>query len=93
MKKLAYNDVNIADTVVALGKFEGLHKGHMLLINKVLQLSHETGKQSVVFSIDMPGTKRIYTIPERDRLLEELGIDWNVTCEFTKKIASMKPET
>lgn len=93
MKKLAYDDVNIADTVVALGKFEGLHKGHMLLINKVLQLSHETGKQSVVFSIDMPGTKRIYTIPERERLLEELGIDFNVTCEFTKKFASMKPET
>lgn len=92
VKKLAYNDVNIADTVVALGKFEGLHKGHMLLINKVLQLSHETGKRSVVFSIDMPGTKRIYTIPERDRLLEELGVDWNVTCEFTKKFASMKPE-
>lgn len=92
MEKLAYNDVNISNTVVALGKFEGLHKGHMLLINKVLQLSHETGKQSVVFSIDMPGTKRIYTIPERDRLLEEIGIDFNVTCEFTKKFASMKPE-
>lgn len=92
MEKLAYNDVNISNTVVALGKFEGLHKGHMLLINKVLQLSHETGKHSVVFSIDMPGTKRIYTIPERDRLLEELGIDFNVTCEFTKKFASMKPE-
>lgn len=92
MKKLAYNDVNIADTVVALGKFEGLHKGHMLLINKVLQLSHETGKQSVVFSIDMPGTKRIYTIPERNRILEEIGIDFNITCEFTKKFASMKPE-
>lgn len=92
MKKLAYNDVNIADTVVALGKFEGLHKGHMLLINKVLQLSHETGKQSVVFSIDMLGTKRIYTIPERNRILEEIGIDFNITCEFTKKFASMKPE-
>ena len=92
MKKLAYNDVNIADTVVALGKFEGLHKGHMLLINKVLQLSHETGKQSVVFSIDMPGTKRIYTIPERNRILEEIGIDFNITCEFTRKFASMKPE-
>ncbi len=92
VKKLAYNDVNIADTVVALGKFEGLHKGHMLLINKVLQLSHETGKQSVVFSIDMPGTERIYTIPERNRILEEIGIDFNITCEFTKKFASMKPE-
>lgn len=92
MKKLAYNDVKITDTVVALGKFEGLHKGHMLLINKVLQLSHETGKTSVVLSIDMAGGKRIYTIPERDKLLEELGIDWNVTCAFTKKFAAMKPE-
>ena len=25
--------------------------------------------------------------------MEELGIDWNVTCEFTKKFAAMKPET
>lgn len=92
MKKLSYNDVNISDTVVALGKFEGLHKGHMLLIHKVLQLSHETGKQSVVFSIDMPGTKRIYTIPERDHILEDLGIDINVTCDFTKKFVAQKPE-
>ena len=93
MEKIAYNDANLTDTVVALGKFEGVHKGHMLLIHKVMQLAHETGKQAVMFTIDMPDTKRIYTVKERDRLFESFGIDVNITCEFSKKFASMKPET
>ncbi len=93
MEKLAYNETNLMDTVVALGKFEGVHKGHMLLINKVLQLAHEAGKSSVVLSIDMPGTKRILTMRERDLLFDSLGIDYNISCEFNKKFAAMKPET
>ncbi len=92
MEKIAYNDANLTDTVVALGKFEGVHKGHMLLINKVMQLARETGKQAVMFTIDMPDSKRIYTIKERDRLFEDFGIDINITCDFSKKFASMKPE-
>lgn len=93
LKKLAYkDDINLTDTVVALGKFEGLHKGHMLLLHKVLQISHEEGKESVVVSIDKPETKRICTIAERDEIFEKIGIDYNITCEFNKKFASIKPE-
>lgn len=92
MRKLDYKDAKLTDTIVALGKFEGLHKGHMLLIDKVLELAGSLKKQSVVFSIDMPGNKRIYTIPERDCLLAELGIDVNVTCEFSRQFAALKPD-
>lgn len=92
MEKISYQDANLTDTVVAIGKFEGVHKGHMLLIHKVMQLARETGKQSVVFTIDMPDVRRIYTERERDRLFEDFGIDVNITCEFSKEFASLKPE-
>lgn len=91
MEKIAYYDANLTDTVVALGKFEGLHKGHMLLLHKVMQLARETDNSAVVFTIDMPDTKRIYTVKERDRLFDALGIDINITCEFTREFASIKP--
>ena len=37
-------------TVVTLGKFDGIHKGHRKLIHKALEISHKTGMKSAVFT-------------------------------------------
>ena len=39
MEIIAYDKAQLNNTAVALGKFEGIHKGHMLLINKITKLS------------------------------------------------------
>ena len=39
-------------TAVALGKFDGIHQGHMLLIEQVLKLQRQ-GYMGVVFTFDM----------------------------------------
>ena len=44
-------DIHLDHTVVALGKFDGLHRGHQLLINKLKEYGKK-GFQTVVFTFD-----------------------------------------
>ena len=39
MKVLTYDEAQLHNTAVALGKFQGLHRGHMLLLNEILDLA------------------------------------------------------
>ena len=41
MEIIAYDKAQLNNTAVALGKFEGVHKGHMLLINKIIELAND----------------------------------------------------
>ena len=89
---VTYDNVNLKHTAVALGKFQGLHKGHMLLINEVLHLASEKNLTSVVFTINMKEDGVINLHDERCAILENCGIDYNVECEFTKEFAGLSPE-
>ena len=46
-------DFRLENTAVALGKFEGLHRGHQLLFDEIKKQKTE-GLKSVVFTFDMP---------------------------------------
>ncbi len=91
MKTIAYNDVKLDNSVVCLGKFQGLHKGHMLLVDKTIEIAKDKGLNSVIFTINVSHQKRIYTDAEREKLLSDMGFAYNVTCEFSKEFASMSP--
>ena len=41
------------NTVVALGKFDGMHKGHQLIFDELIKYK-EMGYQAAVFSFDRP---------------------------------------
>mgnify|MGYP002539984337 CR=1 FL=1 len=68
-------------TAVALGKFDGIHQGHMLLIEQVLKLQRQ-GYMGVVFTFDMrenhvfdvSNMKTIYTSDEKAQLTSWLNI-------------------
>lgn len=92
MRILNYKDVQLNNTVVALGKFEGLHKGHMLLLNKVLELSKKLKCEATLCTIDFPKDKQLYTDEERFSIIEEAGIINIVRCQFTEEFASMSPK-
>lgn len=91
MKVLTYDEAQLHNTAVALGKFQGLHRGHILLVNKILNLAKCEGLSSVVFTININNSKMINTRVDREAILESLGVDYNVDCEFTPSFASMKP--
>lgn len=86
-------------SAVTLGKFDGLHRGHQLLIKQVLQKKQE-GFLASVFTFNMPpnrllnGQSRgtILTNQERRALAEQFQIDLMVQCPFTKEVSCMESE-
>lgn len=76
-------------TAVTLGKFDGLHRGHQKLIQKIKQYAGED-KESVVFAFDMHRMS-LLTQKERKRCLEN-QVDVLVLCSFTPEIRCMEAE-
>ena len=89
-----------APSVITLGKFDGLHRGHELLIEKQKELCSLHNYKSVVFTFDIPPkpgmdssmTKVITTNEEKRIVFEKNGIDILFECPFIKEIMCMEPE-
>lgn len=88
-------------TYVALGSFDGIHKGHLALINKSIELAKKNDSLSMVYTFkNHPRTlinkggapKLIINLEEKTEMLQYLGVDLSVFVEFTKKFMSLEPE-
>lgn len=92
-------DFKLNDSVVSLGKFDGLHRGHQLLLNKILE-QKQLGYQAVMFTFmyhpqNLFSDKEmnlIYTEEEKKYILQKSGLDVLVSYPFTEETASMEPE-
>ncbi len=88
-------------TVLSLGKFDGLHRGHELLLAYMAEKKQEEeGLKAVVFTFDIPPRERIQDIQaqvlttgtEKETLFEKAGIDYVIECPFTRQVMCMEPE-
>ncbi len=78
-------------TAVALGIFDGMHRGHMEVIGLAKRLAEEKGLSAAVFTfktatVTSKGNsyKPIYTDDTKTRLLEEMGIDYLFMADFSQ---------
>lgn len=86
-------------SVVTLGKFDGLHRGHEKLISRTLELGKK-GYETVVFTFDVSplvklGTRikrTLLTNEERRWMLEKKGADCLIECPFVPEVIQMEPE-
>lgn len=92
MDIVAYNSVQLDKSVVALGKFQGLHRGHMMLISEVAAIADKEKLTGVVFTININNDKMINLPDERYTILSDMGIDVDVECEFSDEFARMEPQ-
>lgn len=91
-------DFQYKNTAIALGKFEGLHRGHQLLFQELKKWG-KSGMKSVIFTFDMPpkqfisGQKDhvIYTKEERIYLLDKMGMDLLIAYPF-QQLRDLSPE-
>lgn len=83
-------EIELHNSAVALGKFDGIHRGHMLLVNRLSELKEE-GLTSVVCTIDM-GKDSILSERERIEILEKAGVDYLVRFSFTREFAALTPK-
>ena len=87
------------NTAISLGKFDGIHRGHELLLEH-LAAQKERGLAGVIFTFDIPPrqnverteAKVLTTSREKRDMFEQMGIDYLVECPFTKEIMCMEPE-
>ena len=88
------------DTVVAVGKFDGEHRGHQKIIATMLTVAREQGLKTAIFTFGTPpaavvsGQRRpqILTNEERRERLHQAGIDYIVEYPFNAEIAAMDGE-
>lgn len=91
-----YNKINIDEPIaVAIGNFDGVHLGHMQLINEVLDLNCPCKKGIITFN---PHTmefftgdsfRRITTVKMKEDLIKKLGFDYLISVKFTKEFSNL----
>lgn len=90
-----------AKTYIALGSFDGLHLGHMRLINKTIELAKSNNTKSMVFTFkNHPLTiineeiapKLIISNGMKSSLLEKAGIDILNFSIFDEEFMKISPE-
>lgn len=88
-----------SDTAVTLGKFDGIHIGHQLLIREVLDGTNQ-GLTPVVFTFSSTDRMRkdhiegnLLTEEEKKQYLEHLGIQVMISYPFNDEMRCMRAET
>lgn len=79
----------LTDTAVCIGKFDGLHSGHKLLIDSINQYKH---LKKVLFTFSFPDSMNLYSTEEKRLVARSLGIDVYLDCPFSQKFSQMSPE-
>ncbi len=88
------------ETVVTVGTFDGVHRGHWTVLQEIRRRAAETGRRSVLVTFD-PHPLRIVrpehapallTTPvEKKEILAESGLDYAVFISFTEALSRYEP--
>ncbi|WP_324824169.1 bifunctional riboflavin kinase/FAD synthetase [Sinanaerobacter sp. ZZT-01] len=91
---------NIQPTVIALGNFDGIHKGHQELIRRTVKSARIAGLKSAVFTFTnhpknvLSGTsliKNILYFEDKVRILKTLGVNYLFSIDFDEHIQCLNP--
>ena len=92
------DNLRIKRSVVSVGTFDGLHKGHLKVINKTIQRAKEIDAVSIVFTfwphpqeILFPDKSVYYlnTFQEKIERFEKAGVDYLILFPFTKDFSQL----
>jgi riboflavin kinase/FMN adenylyltransferase len=100
-RSLAEVPLDFGPCAITIGNFDGVHKGHQQIMQRVLGIGREHGWEAAVLTFDPHPSKlvapdrapRLLTTPEqRARIILEQGIDEVLILPFTPDIAKLTPE-
>ncbi|NEU09839.1 bifunctional riboflavin kinase/FAD synthetase [Flavihumibacter sp. R14] len=101
-----YNHIDeftrLDNAVVTIGTFDGVHVGHQKIINRLLEITDQTGGESVILTFfphprmilhpEDVNLKLISTMSEKASLLEEAGVDHLIITPFTRDFSNLSPQ-
>jgi riboflavin kinase/FMN adenylyltransferase len=89
------------NAVATIGTFDGVHFGHQKIINRLCELAHATGGESVILTFfphprliidpENQDLKMINTIEEKAEILAGLGVDHLIITPFTRDFSNLSP--
>lgn len=88
-------------TVICLGSFDGLHRGHKTLIENVINEAREEGLKSAVFTFsNHPASiianreepKLLISNDQKIDILDNLGVDYLIMIPFSTEFMKIEPE-
>jgi riboflavin kinase/FMN adenylyltransferase len=90
-------DISLLNCWLTVGVFDGVHRGHQVILHKLVDGAHAKGVDAVVLSFD-PHPARVFghdeikllTLPdERADLFDSLGVDVLITHPFNMEVANI----
>ncbi|HZS02637.1 MAG TPA: bifunctional riboflavin kinase/FAD synthetase [Chloroflexota bacterium] len=87
--------------VAAIGAFDGLHRGHQVLLRDMVERAASLGARAVCVTFDPDPVQVLHpevhpralcSTAERERLIRALGVDEVYVWPFTPAVAQMSPE-
>lgn len=90
-------EISLTDSWIAVGVFDGVHRGHRQIIDRLVAGAHQQGLPAVLLTFDPHPAKvfgrgeiKLLTLPgERARLLGNLGVDVVITHPFDMDLANV----
>ena len=89
------------NSVIAIGYFDGLHLGHMQLIDEVKAISQKTGLKKGIMTFDkhpkvvfgQNDFQYLMSLEEKIRMIEQMSFDYFFIIDFDEEVAQYQPET
>jgi riboflavin kinase/FMN adenylyltransferase len=93
---------SVDNSIVTIGTFDGVHRGHKKLLRRLNQIKDEKGGKSVVFTFDPHPRKVLFpdqkdlqllsNLDEKIELIGKEGIDIVIIYPFTTAFSQIEPE-
>lgn len=89
------------ESVVTVGSFDGVHPGHLAVLEEIARRGRATGRASVLVTFDphplvvvnpAAAPPLLTTGPERREILAQTELDYVVILRFTPALAELSPE-
>jgi riboflavin kinase/FMN adenylyltransferase len=89
---------DVGRTVVTVGSFDGVHRGHQVVLSQLAQRAAERGTRSVLVTFDphplevvnpSVAPHLLYVGDEKLEVLAESGVDYVAVVPFTRELASL----
>lgn len=83
------------DTIVLIGVFDGMHRGHRYLIEKSVRTARALHKKTAVitFHPHPKGQPYLISLTHRLKVIAELGADVCLVIRFSERFANIPPES
>nr|WP_174614616.1 FAD synthetase [Virgibacillus ihumii] len=91
--------LNLSESIIAIGAFDGVHRGHQAVIQEAVRESKKRRIPSVVYTFDPPprtyfqGAYILTSIEEKIQKFKKLGVDYVIVAQFNESYIKRTPNS